>query len=49
MHLQRFGYLVRVHVDKAEALGSRRLRFDQTDISFIQIGEGVQGLEDGIH
>lgn len=40
---------MRVHVDKAEALGSWRLRFDQPDISFIQVGEGVQGLEDGVH
>lgn len=46
---KRLANLVRIHVDKTEALGSRRLGFDQTDISFIQVGERVQGLEDGVH
>lgn len=49
VHPLWFHYLMRVHVNKAEALGSWGLRFDQADISFIQIGKGVQGLQDGIH
>lgn len=34
-------YLMRVHVDKAEAFGSVGLAADQSDIPLVQVGIGV--------
>lgn len=40
---------MRVHVNEAEAFGTRGFASNQTDVPLIQVGEGVQGFQDGLH
>ena len=49
MPLEADKYLVGVHVHEAETFGAWGFALDQTDVLLIQIGKGIQALQDGLH